>query len=96
MKKIILLGVLTAVMLCPAFAMAKKVDMIKVKAKEGYDLIRYEIKTPLAMPDINYYIDPQACICFVSARNESFSIATVDCKKFKKIPELEPHVKECE
>jgi hypothetical protein len=54
------------------------------------------IKADLGRDDLVYYIDTNACICWVSqSMGSSFAVATFDCSKLAAHPKLEKYVAEC-
>jgi len=72
------------------FAGSKRTDVdLDVKTTE---IIRAE----LDIDDHYYYIDPTACICWVSRIiGSSNSTATFDCSKLLAYKKLEAHLKNC-
>jgi len=59
---------------------------------KGTELVRAE----LDVDDHYYYIDPTACICWVSRLiGGSNSTSTFDCSKLAAYPKLEQYIKKC-
>ncbi|MFH1223650.1 MAG: hypothetical protein V1647_04840 [Pseudomonadota bacterium] len=85
-----------AVCLLVAFSTAAYADSAKL-IKIDLDVKHTKIvRADLGIDDLYYYMDVNACVCWVSQNmGSSFSVSTFDCLKLAAHPKLEEYVGEC-
>ncbi|MEI6092465.1 MAG: hypothetical protein WCQ47_02135 [bacterium] len=92
MKKVTYLMVLSLFLFCfSVSAESSKLTKVDLDVKTTHI-----VRADLGIDDMYYYIDTNACICWLSrVIGGSLALTTVDCNKLAVHPKLETHLAKC-